>query len=155
MPNTIAQDLAAAQERIVALEAGAVDFAAALAKAQADAKALTDLNAKLTADAEAATLAHKTALDEVAGKLTAEVTAHAATATELAEARKKLADPAYQLATGGDKAGVPEGGGAAKVDEPKTREQLEAEYARIPGNTMEGARARAEFRSKHKDELGL
>lgn len=36
-----------------------------------------------------------------------------------------------------------------------TRAELERQYAAIPSDTMEGSRARAAFREKHKTQLGL
>ncbi len=50
--------------------------------------------------------------------------------------------------TGSGSAGTAAGTG-------KTRAQLEAEYASIPANTMEGARQREIFRQKFAKELGL
>ena len=46
-------------------------------------------------------------------------------------------------------------GSAAMATGAKTKAQLEAEYASIPANTMEGARQREIFRQKFAKELGL
>ena len=80
----------------------------------AQVKALTD-------ERDVLVTARKSALDEVTGKLTAEVTAHAETGKTLAEAQKtlaeaqkKLADPAYKMASApGDSTTIPEGGAPA------------------------------------------
>jgi hypothetical protein len=145
---TLAQDLLDAQSQIETLKASL-----ATVNGERDALKVTvdELSAKLTAeqtgraaDAEG----HKAALD-------AETAAHTATKNALAEATQKLADPAYQMAgTTGSQTPVPEGGQPADAP-PANKAQLEAEYRKIDGSTIEGARARAEFREKYKVELGL
>jgi hypothetical protein len=110
-------DLGAAGKATLAM-AGERDALAAQVKTFADEKA-------------ALVAAHGAALAEVSGKLTAEQTAHAATQTALAEANKKLANPAYRIASApGDASGVPEGGTPAAGPD-LTQAQAQAEYAAL------------------------
>jgi len=155
MPKTIAQELEDATARIATFEADCKAKDDLIAKLTADLTAATEAQDKLTADLTAATEGVRAATEAHTVALKAETDAHAATKLALDEATKKLADPAYQIAgaKGSDKP-APEGG-QAKVEEVMTREQAEAAYSRMDGSTIEGARARAEFRMKHKDILGL
>lgn len=152
---TLAQELLDAQAQIATMT-GVLQTVTAerdTFKANVD-----DLNAKLKAEQDgraADAVAHKAALDDVNGKLTAEAAAHVETKNALMEANKKLADPAYQIAgTKGSEKPAPEGG-QPPASQPLTKEQLEAEYRKIDGSTVDGARARADFRAKYKKELGL
>jgi hypothetical protein len=96
----------------------------------AQVKTLTDEKAALVAD-------HGKAIAEVNGKLAAETTAHLSTIDMLAEANKKLADPAYRIASAtGDKAGVPEGG-VSKSEPDMTQAQALAEYRKLDGKPAE------------------
>ena len=82
----------------------------------------------LTEEKAALVAAHGAVLAEVSGKLTTEQAAHAATQTALAEATKKLANPAYRIASApGDKTAVPEGGTPAAGPD-LTQAQAQAEY---------------------------
>lgn len=154
MSTTLAQSLIEAQEQLATAAAAMAcvceERDALKVALESSAAELKDARAGRIADAAA----HKAAQEDAVGKLTAEQAAHAETQKALAEARTKLADPAYQMAGPGSKTPVPEGG-QLPDNPPKTREQLEADYRAIDGSTIEGARARAAFREKHKDQLGL
>jgi hypothetical protein len=103
----------------------------------------------LTEEKAALVAAHGAALAEVSGKLTAEQTAHAATQTALAEANKKLASPAYRIASAaGDKTGVPEGGTPGNGTE-LTQAQAQKEYS-----ALKTAEEKKEYRVKNWRVLG-
>lgn len=153
MPKTIAQELDEARAQVAAItEAAASDAKAsaeAMAKVVAEGQAMSVALADVTAKLDAETKAHEATKATVETmKATLE-----ATQTALDEANKKLADPAYRMATSGSDTAVADGAPASAPA--LTRKQAEAEYASIPGNTLEGARARAEYRKQHKDILGL
>ncbi len=159
---TLAKDLVEANGQIEILKASLATLTQERDTAKASVAELSD-SLKAEQDAHTAT---KATLDvevkahaEVKAKLDAEIKVHGETKESLAEANRKLADPGYLMASvSGSKTAVAEGGIAetqAALEGTRTRAQLEAEYAKIDGSTIEGARARAEFREKHKDVLGL
>lgn len=151
---TIAQELEQAQAELIAAKTEADNKAKELETAKAT---IADLEAKLTAEktaSDAKALKLQASVDALTGNLKSEADAHGLTKAELAEANKRLSDPGYKTASSkGDDASVPEGGQA--VNQTATRESLEAEYSKIPGDTIDGAKKRAEFREKHKAALGL
>lgn len=155
MPLTIAQELDQANAEVARLTGELAASMDLLAKAEQSIKTANDSATQAIADLDAANKAHAEAITAADAKLAAEAEAHAKTKADLDEATKKLADPAYALAGAGKQEAIKEGEGQAVYVQPKTREQLEAEYARIDGSTIEGARVRAEFREKYKKELGL
>jgi len=149
--KTIAQELIESQEALakasVELEAAnkvTLDMASERDALAAQVKTLTDEKDSLVAT-------HKSALDEVSGKLTAEVTAHAETGKTLAEANKKLANPAYRMASApGDKQGAEEGGQPSSEPE-KTEAEAQAEYRKLDGKPEE----QKAYRIKYWNVLGI
>ena len=113
--KTIAEQLI---ESEAALAKAIADLEAANAATLAMAGERDTLSAQvktLTEERTALAAAHGVALADAGGKLTAEQAAHAATQTALAEANKKLANPAYRMASApGDASGAPEGGAPAE-----------------------------------------
>jgi hypothetical protein len=134
--KTVAEQLIEAQALLT--KAGN-DLEAANAATLAVAKerdALTVQVKALTDEKAALVTAHGAALEDAAGKLTAEQKAHAETKTTLAEANKKLADPAYRMASApGDSQGVPEGGSPKSAE--MTQAQALAEYRKLDGKPAE------------------
>lgn len=151
--STIAQDLEAAQKKIEDISSLLAASEAGRDTAMAKVAELSDLSAK-------ATEAHAAEVVNLNAKISDEVSAHAKTSESLKDvtgrlenAERTLADPSFRAAaTKGDDNGVPDGG---QAKETASRDQLEAEYAKIPSGTVAGAQARAEFRAKYKVELGL
>lgn len=133
MPKTIAEELIEAQGKIAALEGEGVKTLALITEKD---KAIVDLQASvktLTDEKSGLVSAHEVALSEVTGKLTAETAAHAETVKSLDEAKKKLADPAYKMASApGDGKAIEEGGAVADKVE-LTQAQALAEYRKLDG----------------------
>jgi len=112
--KTVVEQLEDAQAEIKTLQASIVTLNQAAIADVAKVETLTAQVKTLTDEKGALVAAHEAALIEVNGKLTAEQSAHAVTAKSLEEANKKLADPAYKMASApGDSTSIPEGGAPA------------------------------------------
>jgi chromosome segregation ATPase len=130
-----------------ALKTKAEADAPAIAAALESVAALTIERDTLKAAIDKATAAYAAALAASAEKLTA-------TEGELAKAKGALRDPAFAAAALRETTSVPAGAEAGSP--PKTRAQLEAEYAAIQGtDRRDTARLQAEFRKQHAQALGL
>jgi chromosome segregation ATPase len=149
---TTIQQIEQQQAEIAALKADVAAQTARSDKAEAEATAAKAETVKCD-DALKASCAKEQAAVEA---LAAEKTAHAATKERLEKAERALANPAHMAAAiEGLKTATAEGG-VPVSDEPifKTQAEALAAYNKLPDG-MEGARARAEFRAKYKDILGL
>ena len=156
---TIVEDLAAAKALVD--ESGKTIAAQAeeLATVKASVAALTTERDNLTAATAKLVDEHAAALAAVVTERDAAKEAAAAVAKELDAAKGEVAkltgqlrDPAFKAASITESQTVPAGAEGGQI---KTRAQLEAEYAAIPGESIEGAKARATFRETHKVALGL
>ena len=115
--KTVVEQLADAESEIKTLQASIITLNQAAVVDVAKVEALAGQVKTLEAAHVSLVEAHKLALGEVSGKLTAEISAHAETVKALDEAKKKLADPAYKMASAeGDKKPVGEGGAPAATD---------------------------------------
>jgi len=153
--DTVVQQLEAAMAKVKTLEGDLTASAALLTEAQAkitelnvkiesDAKAHAEAVAKMTADADQAAVVAK----EQADKLTASIEA---ASTERDEAKRKLANPAFRMASAeGDKAGV-EDGGTAHSDPGLSQAQAQAEYRKSDGKPDE----QKAYRVKNWRVLGI
>lgn len=149
------EELEAAVKQLDAEKAEHAKTREALAAAQ---KATTDATASLGAEqkahveTKAALEAEKAAQAKTTAALESEKAAHAETTKQRDNCLKALANPAFAAAAiQGAKQPVadsPVSGGTA----PKSRAELEKEYAAIP---PEDGKTREEFRNAHRKELGL
>lgn len=153
--ETVVQQLEAALAQVKKLEGDLSASAVSLTEAQAkvtelnakielDAKAHAEAVAKIKADADQAAVIAK----EQADKLTASLEA---TITERDEAKRKLANPAFRMASAeGDKAAV-EDGGQAHSEPGLSQAQAQAEYRKLDGKADE----QKAYRVKNWRVLGI
>jgi hypothetical protein len=156
---TIVEDLTAAKALIDESGKTIAAQAAELATVKASIVALTTERDNLTAATAKLVDEHAAALAAIVVEREKEQALAAAVAKELdaskgevAKLAGQLRDPAFRAAIITESQTVPAG---AEGGQTKTRAQLEAEYAAIPGESIEGAKARATFRETHKVALGL
>jgi chromosome segregation ATPase len=153
--ETVVQQLEAALAKVKTLEGDLTASAALLTEAQAkitelnvkieaDAKAHAEAVAKMKADADQAAVVAK----EQADKLTASLEA---ASTERDEAKRKLANPAFRMASAeGDKKAV-EDGGTAHSEPGLNQAQALAEYRKLDGKPEE----QKAYRVKNWRVLGI
>jgi chromosome segregation ATPase len=153
--ETVVQQLEAALAKVKTLEGDLTASAALLTESQAkitelsvkieaDAKAHVEAVAKMKADADQAAVVAK----EQADKLTAGLEA---ASTERDEAKRKLANPAFRMASAeGDKKAV-EDGGTAHSEPGLSQAQAQAEYRKLDGKPEE----QKAYRVKNWRVLGI
>jgi len=148
---TVVQQLEEAGKKIVSLEQAALDAAQAHASALA-ALALEKEEALKALEVEKASVVSAQAkANEANTALETEKATREKAESELANAKKVRANPAYAAAgTAGSKTPVAEGGSIGGAGAVMTREQAEQEYKKIDDPV-----ARARFRAEHKKELEL
>ena len=157
--STIVEDLAAAKALVEESGKTIAEQAAELTAAKASIVALTverdnltAATAKLVDEHAAALAASLDARDKTAAIAEAAQKRAEALEAEVAKLTGQLRDPAFKAAAITESQTVPAGAEGGQI---KTRAQLNAEYDQIPGDTVEGAKARAAFRETHKVALGL
>jgi len=157
--STIVEDLAAAKALVdesgKTISAQAAELAAvkeSLTAITAERDNLTAAAVKLVADHAAALAAIATERDTAKADATAKAAELDAVKGEVAKLTGQLRDPAFRAASITESQTVPAGAEGGQI---KTRAQLNAEYDKIPSDTIEGAKARAAFRETHKVALGL
>lgn len=157
--STIVEDLTAAKALVDESGKQITAQAAELATVKASVVALTTERDNLIAATAKLVDEHAAALAAVNAEVEKLTASDKAKATELDSVRGEVAkltgqlrDPAFKAANIKESQTVPAG---AEGGQTKTRAQLNAEYAAIPGDTIEGATARAAFRDTHKVALGL
>ena len=139
--ETVVQQLEAALAKVKTLEGDLTASAALLTEAQAkvtelntkiesDAKAHAEAVAKIKADADQAAVIAKDQADKLIASLTG-------VTTERDEANRKLANPAFRMASAeGDKTAV-EDGGQAHSEPGLSQAQAQAEYRKLDGKQAE------------------
>ena len=157
--STIVEDLAAAKALVdesgKTISAQVAELAAVKASVvaiTAERDNLTAAAVKLVADHAAALAAIATERDTAKADATTKAAELDASKGEVAKLTGQLRDPAFKVAQITESQTVPAGAEGGQI---KTRAQLNADYDKIPGDTVEGAKARAAFRETHKVALGL
>ena len=141
--KTVVEQLTEAQAEVLTLKASVTSLTADVAKSKETIAAMQVTIDAAATDKAAMETAHAAAIKDITGKLDTEAAAHVVTTKALAEATKKLADPAYRMASAeGDKAGAPEGG-PAKTETELTQAQALAEYRKLDGKPEEQKAYRA------------
>jgi chromosome segregation ATPase len=153
--ETVVQQLEAALAKVKTLEGDLTASAALLTEAQAkitelsgkieaDAKAHAEAVAKMKADADQAAVVAKEQADKLAASLEA-------ASTERDEAKRKLANPAFRMASAeGDNKAVEDGGTGHSAPGPNEA-QAQAEYRKLDGKPEE----QKAYRVKNWRVLGI
>lgn len=149
MGNTLKQDYDAALAQIDALKAAGLEDAKRIATLQSAGEAAAKENADLKAAAAKVEVEHKAALELIAAERDALKVEKEALATELANAKKTLENPAFKAAQADGQKQATAEGGQPPVVVPMTQAEAEAELKKITDPV-----ARAKFRAEHMKELG-
>jgi hypothetical protein len=146
MNMTIVEELEQAQGELIAVKTERDEVTAKLTAADVAAVGATAKMAELEAEKVKASEALAQIQDEMVKAVSERDVQISQLTAELADAKAKLANPAFVLAAGDGKS-IGEGGQAS---DKMTREQALAEY-----NKIEDPVEAAKFRAEHREELGL